>query len=116
LAAAYPTNFPAAWLLQIGSTFSNASGSITVLTGPPPPQSVTITQSSFSSSLGTLTLAGTNGVAAGTYHVLTTTNLALPYNQWSVITNGTFDNTGAFNITLPFNSADSQGFFSVKSP
>jgi hypothetical protein len=114
LAAAFPTNFPATWLLQIGSTVSNASGSITVLTGPPPPQSVTITQSS--ASLGILTLSGTNGVAAGGYHVLTATNLVLPRAQWAVVTNGTFDGGGDFDVTLPYSPANPQGFFMIISP
>ena len=116
LAAEYPANFPATWLLQIGSTVSNASGSLTVLTGPPPPQSVTITQADFSASQGTFTLSGTNGVAATSYHVLTTTNLALPLSQWIVITNGTFDSSGDFEVALPYSSANSQGFFLISTP
>jgi hypothetical protein len=35
LNAAYPTNFPASWPLQTGSTVSNGSGSITVAGGSP---------------------------------------------------------------------------------
>jgi hypothetical protein len=36
LNAAYPTNFPATWTMQTGSSVSNASGSITVLVTPAP--------------------------------------------------------------------------------
>jgi hypothetical protein len=37
LSANYPAYFPTTWTLQSGSSISNGSGSITVLTGPPPP-------------------------------------------------------------------------------
>jgi alpha-L-arabinofuranosidase len=37
LSSNYPAYFPATWALQSGSSISNGSGSITVLTGPPPP-------------------------------------------------------------------------------
>jgi len=37
--------------------------------------------------------------SGGTYHILTTTNVALPIANWAVLTNGTFDNNGNFAST-----------------
>jgi hypothetical protein len=53
----YPTNFPATWLMQMGSGVSTGSGSITVLGDAAPP--VTI---QFSLSAGNLTLTWSQGV------------------------------------------------------
>jgi hypothetical protein len=110
----YPAYFPATWPLQAGSSESNGSGSITVLSGPAAsPNPVTITSVSLVGS--TLTLSGTNGVASITYHVLTTTNLSLPVTNWTVVTNGTYSGNG-FSIPVTISTNDHQQFFSIKSP
>jgi hypothetical protein len=115
LTNSFPANFPATWLLQIGSTVSTGSGSLTVLNGPtPPPQSATIGQISLNA--GSLTLSGNNGAPFGGYHVLSTTNLALPFAQWIVVTNGVFDGSGAFNITIPTSPNNKQQFYSIQAP
>jgi autotransporter-associated beta strand protein len=43
---------------------------------------------------GTITLNVTNGPANGTVNVLTSTNLALPLNQWTTNSTATFDGNG----------------------
>jgi len=45
-------------------------------------------------------ISGTNNVGSGgTYHVLISTNVALPLTNWLVLTNGTFDGNGNFSST-----------------
>jgi hypothetical protein len=45
-------------------------------------------------------LAGTNGVASGTYHVLASANVALPVSQWSPVATNVLSANGNFAITL----------------
>jgi autotransporter-associated beta strand protein len=60
---------------------------------------VSPTIGSISVSGGNVIISGTNNTgASGTYHVLTATNIALPLSNWTVLTNGNFDN-GNFSST-----------------
>jgi hypothetical protein len=47
-----------------------------------------------------LVLAATNGLAGGTYQVLTSTNAAQPLNQWLPIATNVSSAGGTFSITL----------------
>jgi hypothetical protein len=117
LADSFPANFPATWPLQIGSMVNTASGSLTVLSGPPgapAPRPVTITSAAISA--GVLTFSGTNGAAAGNYYVFGTTNVALPISRWTVVTNGTFDGSGSFSVSVPVNLGEPAQFYSIESP
>ncbi len=74
----------------------NSSGTlkITTSTGTRP------TIRNITLSGGNVILSGTNNVGAGgTYHVLTSTNVAASLGGWQVLTNGTFDSSGNFSIT-----------------
>ena len=50
-----------------------------------------------------LILGGTNGWPGQFYYVLTSTNVALPRNQWTPIATNPFDPYGNFNFTNPVN-------------
>jgi hypothetical protein len=63
-----------------------------------------------------LTLTGSNGAAFGSYHVLTSTNLTLPLQNWTVVTNGTFSATGSFSVVLSDGTSAASRFFSIVSP
>jgi hypothetical protein len=67
-----------------------------VLTGNAAPPVI----NSISISGGNIILSGTNGVASGNYYVLSSTNVALPWNQWTPIGTNQFDNAGNFSVTL----------------
>ncbi|HXS68621.1 MAG TPA: autotransporter-associated beta strand repeat-containing protein, partial [Candidatus Polarisedimenticolia bacterium] len=54
--------------------------------------------SAFSS--GTITLSASNGLPNGPISVLSTTNIALPLSQWTVVTTGNFDNAGNFSAPV----------------
>jgi hypothetical protein len=93
----------------------DASGSIdltvSVAALPPPPSIGNIVLSGSQ-----VVLRGTNNHGAGgTYHVLTSTNVALPRTNWTVLTNGTFEANGNFAST---NSAgtNQQRFYLLQVP
>jgi len=73
----------------------------------PPSLTATVTGgTSFS-----LTLGGNSGQ---TYRVLTTTNLALPLTNWTVLTSGTFGAVPAnYNVSTATNQT---GFYRIVSP
>jgi hypothetical protein len=47
-----------------------------------------------------LMINGTNGVSGLTYYVLTSTNLALPFNQWTPMATNVWSANGNFNLTV----------------
>jgi hypothetical protein len=64
----------------------------------------------------TLTLAGTNGTSGISYGVMSSTNLALPGDQWTaVIKNAQFDALGNFSTNI-LNATNQQQFFKITEP
>jgi hypothetical protein len=64
---------------------------------------------------GNLQFSGTGGLASGTYHVLCTTNLALPLSSWTPVLTNTFDTGGNFNVSLPV-GADPNQYYIILVP
>jgi hypothetical protein len=64
---------------------------------------------------GRLILQGTNGVALGTYSILTSTNLALPLASWLTNATGLFTTGGAFSNAISI-SIQAQSFYLIKQP
>jgi hypothetical protein len=64
-----------------------------------------------------LVLTGTNGLASETYYVLTSTNLALPFSQWTRVATSMLNANGDFTMTLPnaVDSAGSQQFYILQA-
>ncbi|HWD91126.1 MAG TPA: hypothetical protein VG938_02140 [Verrucomicrobiae bacterium] len=62
-------------------------------------------------------IAGTNGVAGGTYVVLSTTNLLSPLNQWTPIATNALETGGAFTIraTNALSNPSAQQFFLLQA-
>ena len=66
---------------------------------------------------GNLIANGTNNNGpGGTYHVLTATNLQLPLADWTVWTNGNFDNSGKFAFTNAIATTNQQLFYLLQVP
>jgi hypothetical protein len=65
---------------------------------------------------GNLILTGTGGTAGGTYHWLTTTNLALPLSAWATNSAGVFNSSGAFSNVIPISPSQPAGFVVLKIP
>jgi autotransporter-associated beta strand protein len=70
-----------------------ANGTLRVIAVPPPD----ITGIAVGG--GSVVLSGTNGPASGHYVVLSSTNVALPLNQWQPLATNQFDANGALNWT-----------------
>ncbi|HWD92495.1 MAG TPA: DUF2341 domain-containing protein [Verrucomicrobiae bacterium] len=72
----------------------------------------------FQISGGNLVLSGSAGAAYAnkTYHVLSSTNVALPLAQWTPAAASTFDNNGNFNTALPLDAGVKSEFFRVAIP
>lgn len=58
-----------------------------------------------------LIFGGTNGFPSGFYSVRVSTNLTLPFNQWTPLTTNPFDGTGGFNFTNPMDPASVQLYY-----
>jgi hypothetical protein len=116
LHGAFPANFPVTWPVQLGSSTgtNTGGGSITVLTGPPPPLAATIGAVSFSG--GNVSLSGSGGRPSGSYHVLMTTNVLTTLGSWSVVTNGSFAGDGTFSVVFPATPGQPQEFYVIRSP
>lgn len=66
-------------------------------------------------ALGTnLVFTGSNGVPGSTYYLVSSTNLALPLNQWQPAASNVFDSNGNFNVTN-VKSPVSQQFFRIRT-
>ena len=59
---------------------------------------------------------GSGGVTNGTYCVLATTNLALPYNQWQLMMTNPFDASGNFSFTNSPGPNVPQMFYTLQVP
>jgi autotransporter-associated beta strand protein len=93
---------------------------LTLTSGPgttPPPASVPPTIQNLSIIDGNVVLTGTNNSGpGGTFHVLASTNIALPVTNWTAVTNGTFDSSGNFNTTNAIDAAEPQSFYILQVP
>jgi hypothetical protein len=89
-----------------GDTQLTGNGTIVLL----PPPSI----SSVSLSGGTLGLSGTGGVPGADYRVLSSTDPALPLNQWTVIATNMMDSNGNFNFSTPPPPSQPQTFYTLR--
>jgi hypothetical protein len=63
-----------------------------------------------------LILSGTNGAASGLYYVRSSTNLALPRTNWTVLATNVFDGVGNFSFTNAINPAEQKKFYRLQLP
>ncbi len=88
------------------------NGTLNVAAAPTGPAIGEITVSG-----GNVIISGSNntGSGGGTYHIVTTTNVALPATNWVVLTNGAFDNSGNFSSTNAVGT-NAQRFYRLQVP
>ncbi len=65
---------------------------------------------------GSAIINGTGGTPNAAYSLLTSTNIALPLIDWTLLGTGTFDATGAFRITNTVAPGTPQRFFLIRQP
>ena len=88
---------------------------VVITTAAPPAVPPTIQKISVVG--GSIVISGTNNAGTpGTYHVLTSTNVALPLTNWTVLTNGNFDGSGNFNVTNSIDSTKRDSFYILQVP
>jgi fibronectin-binding autotransporter adhesin len=92
-------------------TFSAATGILTIGAGATAP----ILNSPKVAS-GNLILTGSGGTPAGTYSLLSSTNVTIPIGQWITNTTGVFDGSGDFSNSIPISHSTPAQFFDVKTP
>jgi fibronectin-binding autotransporter adhesin len=82
-----------------------------------------VVATSASPTIGNITLSGGNIIisgmnsssSTGTYHILTSTNIALPLTNWTILTSGTFNNDGSFSSTNMMGT-NAQQFYILRTP
>jgi hypothetical protein len=84
------------------------------MVGSPPVTNPRIVTASLSN--GSLVFSGTNGVPGGTYHVLTSTDVALPVANWTRLATNSFGPNGEFNFTNQVNPLAPQSFYVLQLP
>jgi len=70
----------------------------------------------FTLSGSSLTIEGLGGNASSQYAILTSTNVALPVNQWTPIATNTFDGSGNFSFTTNIATGLPQQYFQLRAP
>jgi fibronectin-binding autotransporter adhesin len=65
---------------------------------------------------GNLIFGGTNGTALSSYSVLTTTNITTPLANWTLLSTGSFDGSGAFSVTNTISSGSAKRFYMIRTP
>lgn len=61
-----------------------------------------------------LVLSGSNGVAGQPFYLLGSTNIALPLDQWQILTTNAFNLDGSFNITDSISPNSFQQFYRLQ--
>jgi hypothetical protein len=104
---------PAGYTGTLNTDSSNTAIQL-VITSAPVPTKPVITGVSIQSG-SNLLITGTNGVATSGFYVLSTTNVALPLNQWVSIATNSYDGSGNFSVTIPVSVSDKQRFYLIQS-
>ncbi len=66
---------------------------------------------------GNFTASGiNNGGSGGTYHVLVSAHLLLPWTNWAVLTGGSFGSNGTFSFTNTLSLTNSELFYRLRVP
>jgi hypothetical protein len=86
------------------------TGLLSVVTAPTPSPRIT----EFKANAGTLTFTATNGVPGWPCMILSSTNLILPLNQWTVLATNSFDPGGNLDFTNAIAMNVPQTFYALR--
>lgn len=92
----------------VGTTFGGFTLTATIAPVPPP----VIAQLTVDAN--TATFQASDGIPAGSYTVLSTTNLALPMTSWEVAAIGTFADDGNQTNSIPIIAGEAARFFRLQ--
>ncbi len=96
--------------LIIDSLGSYSSGTIFINVVAPPAFSPPVIAGS------NVVLNGSGGIPNGTYHALTSTNVALPLSNWTSLPATNFDGSGNFRFTNAITPGNPRQFFRISVP
>lgn len=94
----------------VGTTFGSFALTATIAPVPPP----VIAQLTVDAN--NATLQATNGISAGSYTVLSTTNATLPMSSWEIAATGTFADDGNTTNSIPISAGEAARFFRLQQP
>jgi autotransporter-associated beta strand protein len=96
------------------------NGTVTLTYTQPPPPAPAFAFISSTQTGGVLTginFSGYHGPPGGSYHILSSTNVALqPLSAWTVVQSGTFDSSGSFSASLSVSPGTPQLFYRLRVP
>jgi autotransporter-associated beta strand protein len=99
---------------------NTAAGTVTLTYTQPPPQWPSFTSVGSvvtGGSLSSVTFTGIRGTPGGTYHILSSANVALrPLSSWTPVKSGSFDSSGSFTNSVTVNPAAPQTFYILIVP
>ena len=96
---------------------NSASSSVDlVISSGPPPVAPRPTIGSIAIATGNVVLTGSGGSAGRTYYVRASGDVATPLVNWPGIATNTFDSSGNFNLSFPYNPALPIQFFVIQVP
>jgi autotransporter-associated beta strand protein len=104
-------NLPPTGVGLVWNTNSLTNGVLSVVLGTVTPR---FGQISFQGT--NLLMSCTGGAAGYCYSVLSTTNLAMPLTNWSLISTGFFDSNGDFTFSTNINPQLSEQFYQLELP
>ncbi len=94
----------------------SVSGSTVVLTVAVSSAPTHPTITGVSLTAGSLVISATNGTPSGNYRLLSTTNLAIPETNWTVVATGSFNAGGNITLTNAVNTNITPQFFIIQNP
>ena len=100
--------------LRIYNTPLSAATIQSLMVGPPPVTNPRIVMATLSN--GSLIFSGTNGIPGATYHVLSSTNVALPVANWTRVATNAFGPGGEFSFTNSINPVVPHSFYALQVP
>ena len=108
-------SLPATYVATLVDNSANSSVDLVISSGPPPVAPRPLI-GSISIANGNVLLNGSGGSPGGTYYVRASGALATPLANWTSIATNTFDGSGNFNISVPYNPALPAQFFALQVP
>jgi hypothetical protein len=98
---------------------TSTPGQVILQVSPPSPPTFSVANLA-SDGLGdggyNIVLGGSGGVINGKYYVLTSTNVTLPLDEWSLVATNFFNAQGNFTFTNQVQTGDEQRYFQVLIP
>ncbi len=67
-------------------------------------------------AVSNMILSGTNGLPGAGFHVLSSTNVALPRSQWTPLATNQYDLNGNFSCPVPMNADTAPHFYFLQEP